>query len=716
MYGPTNLPDRSTGFSVFVWSAIVPCLLALLTFTAYSNTLHVPFILDDLPNIKHNELVFRFDEFTFQNIKRFWISRFERGRPVALFTFALNFCFGRLDPTGYHLVNVAIHLLSGAGVFFFTRLLLIRSPVLLSWTPGDEQVGPVANLIASCTALIWTLHPVQTASVTYIVQRMTSLAGMFYFWGLYLYLKRMFSTSPSGKAVFFLLVVLFFFLGVGSKEIVATFPLAIWLVNWLFFPNHQLLGDNKSLHLLGILLFVALLGGFFLMDRGGIVDIFNKLFRGSAYPYRHWSTGERLLTESRVVVRYLFILLLPFPFMLNLERNPQVSTGLFSPPSTVACLLLILLLIWLAFRYRRSRVVVSFGIFWFGLHLLITSTIVPLELMFDHRLYLPSFGVVFPLVYGAVTYIRIPYWYQMGLGILISLLLGTSTYMRNQDWSSWISIYRDATNKAPEKPRAQGNLAAGYIRKAKKLLQSGKLDRAHDLLIRARDRFEKAHRLVKKTNRPNEPTYEQGITESTALLAMVELERGQVAAALDYVRTIDSKGENTTSEGSMHIARGQIHQGHYFVAIKHILSGLGKNPDAFTPYQMLALAYLEKGRSKVARDILTRAPPPENRTEKLMKNTLLGNCFINSGNRRKANRFLTAARRIAGKRTNGDDAEIDTKARADMHAALARYHHEFTGKIQKRRKHARASLELVEAIEEEEKLRSWAEEHEPGNK
>ncbi len=126
------------------------------------------------------------------------------------------------------------------------------------------------------------------------------------------------------------------------------------------------------------------------------VNTFRNLEAG--YSSRHFTMLERLLTETRIVVWYLSLLLWPAPSRMSIEHDVELSTSLLNPLTTLPAMIFLGVLCWLILRYRRRYPLLSYGGAWFFLNLVIESTVVPLELIFEHRLYLPSVG--FCLVAG----------------------------------------------------------------------------------------------------------------------------------------------------------------------------------------------------------------------------------------------------------------------------------------------------------------------------
>jgi len=700
---PTGAPSGWTRSFMKIssggWALTCGLLLLITVGLAYSNTLHVPFLFDDIPNIKDRNHVKILDRFTLEKLWRFWISRFRRGRPVSVFTFGLNYCFGRFNPIGYHLVNIGIHIVAGFGVFLFTRTLLQESSALnRSQTSSSEEQKGRSDLIAIATALIWTLHPVQTESVTYIVQRMTSLAGLFYFWGLYFYLKRIVAETSGKRWIYFILVLICFAFGIGSKEIVATFPIAIYLMDLILLTDRNTFHGSQWIHLAGILGFTGVAGIFFLGGWGAFVEKMTLLVSGRELSYRHWSIIDRVMTEWRIVFRYLAIVFVPLPVMLNLDRNPDVSHGLLSPPTTLLALISILMLFFLAIRWRKSRPVVSFAIFWFALHLAITSTVLPLELMFDHRLYIALFGPVFLLTYTVGVRLNLSPGYLLGSGLVLILFLTGSTYARNMDWSSGVTLYRDIVEKAPENPRAHLNLSAQYLNKAKKLLKQDKFDRARQLLKNAYQHNVRATHLIRNTERSMKSNYHDGHFMINLMLAYIDLFKGNVNRAFERINNIPipPRMKKYEDRAGIPLSRVAYANKNYRMSIRKNIRVLALSHSAIEPHNLLALSFLELGHSEVALKINRRAlkKAPDHAETLRVKGEIL----------RRMNRFDPARKSL--ERALAQNPE-DRLVRGRIHESLAFYYNDLDSLAQERRHHARMALDLAADYVDQKQLQKW---------
>jgi hypothetical protein len=362
-------------------------LIAGVAFIAYSNTFYVPFHFDDRPNIIENPHI-QIKVFTWDRLGEFIKNTYQVSiRVFSYFTLALNYYFGEFNVFGYHLVNFMIHVASGIFLYWFL-MLTFNLPSL------QERYGPISYRVALFAALIFISHPIQTQSVTYIVQRMASMAGMFYLLSMILYVK---GRSSTGMARFFYLggLVSTWLLGLFSKENVAILPLFILLYEFYFFQNLTVNPKGKKI-LLTLLVSIGLLVliGFIIWGR----RYYDLILEG--YKTRNFTLGERLLTQSRVVLYYLTLLVYPHPSRLNLDYDFPVSKTIFDPPTTFISMLIIAGLLGYSVWTAKKRPMLSYFTLWYFGNLVIESSIFPLEMVYEHRLYLPAVGpfVLFSLL------------------------------------------------------------------------------------------------------------------------------------------------------------------------------------------------------------------------------------------------------------------------------------------------------------------------------
>ncbi len=452
-------------------------IIFFLTALAYSNTLFSPLTLDDKSSFVDSSRMY-VSKFSFNTLKQLSNTRFGLSRFIPIATFAANNYFSHGRAVDYHLTNIVIHLLTISTLFFFLKN-LFRTPQAKD---KIKFLTPDTFAIAICG--VWALNPVQTNAVTYLVQRMTSIATLFYLASLGFYIKARLSHDTKVKII---ATTMAFFCAAASflsKEISATLPLIILLIEFMFISPNRISKTTKDIQswpwIIAGLIIAAIL----------IIPILEGPFKSivlNQYNIRRFTLGERLLTEARVVIWYISLLILPLPARMNLDHDVNVSLGLFSPPSTLISIISIVILISTAWKQHKKNPLLSLGIYWFFINLLIESTVIPLELIFEHRLYLPSIGIfiVLMVIFDKSLYFtntKITNDKLNDLAILFILIVfslsSILTTLRNDDWRNKLSIYRDCALKSPNKPRALANYGMA-------LGQSGQYDKAITLFERA---------------------------------------------------------------------------------------------------------------------------------------------------------------------------------------------------------------------------------------
>ncbi len=432
------------------------CLFFLLILLCYSNTLFVPWQLDDPPNITNNPLL-RINNLMPETLwQTLHAKPFDPGalyRPVANLSFALNWYVGQDNTLGYHVVNLLIHIL--------TALLLYQTIFLLFQTPNlGRYSGKDAYFIALLSTVLWAINPIQIQAVTYIVQRMASMAAMFYIWALFWYIKFRLSETIPNRRLNFLLCVLCYILAVGSKENAAILPLSILTVEFIFFPKTaDKFSKNTRRILIGLSCAIGLFSIYYIIHHGYLAYLFKPI--GS----RPYTLYERLLTEPGIVLFYLSLIFYPLAQRFSVDHDISIAGSLFSSWTTLASILTIVILILFALAQIRKRPILSFAILFFFINHLIESTIIPLELIFEHRNYLPSMFLFMPVAAGILYLLK---FYSKrnrvihaAIILFIPLLLittGWNTYLRNSVWASEKSLWLDAVQKAPNTARAYAKL------------------------------------------------------------------------------------------------------------------------------------------------------------------------------------------------------------------------------------------------------------------
>ena len=421
--------------------------LVLTTIALYAPTLNHAFHLDDQVNIWGNSYI----QISSLSIDKLIKAGFESPnykRPVANISFALNYYFNGLKVSGFHIVNILIHALTGIILFCFVKI-TIGLPFF------RDRFGE-AKLVPFFTAFIWLIHPLHTQSVTYIVQRMNSMAAMFFIMSMLFYVRARLTPERVKRILFLTISFIAGVLAFGSKQNTATLPFFILLYELYFFQDLRLKISRQQF------IWIAALGclfGFVLYFFLGSSPL-SKLFPD--YGGRPFTMAQRLLTQPRVVMHYISLLIYPAPVRLNLDYDFPLSYSLLSPPTTLIAILVIVGMLGFAIYAARKKRLYSFCILWFLGNLVIESSIIPLEIIYEHRTYLPSMMTIFLLVIlfhqgGKNKYIFITCL------VSVALFFSFGTYNRNKVWQDDLTLYADNYKKSPNKARVNQNFGGELL-------------------------------------------------------------------------------------------------------------------------------------------------------------------------------------------------------------------------------------------------------------
>jgi protein O-mannosyl-transferase len=489
---PTSPHRRKTRVDRTGWWLLFAAFA--LTVAVYWPGLSGGFLFDDYPNIVDNHGVQPQDA-SFSSLVGAALSSpsSEFKRPLASLSFAANYLITGIDPYWMKLTNLVTHLLNGLLVFLLTAALLssafvgahpvreIAEESRTGCTPTTTRAGTVAALVAAG----WMLLPINLTGVLYVVQRMESMANLFVLLGLLGYVegrRRMleqaadndsapfparrgglgwgrFSISTRGFILCFGSIVACAGVGLLAKETAIMLPLYAALIEWTVFRFHTRTGQRDN-RLLGMFLVMLLLPMIL-----GLVWLLPQVFDPAYWSTRDFGLRTRLLSEARIVVDYIRWTLLPTPDALSFYHDDfRISTGLLTPWTTFASIAslctLAALMIWL--RQRQPLAALGIGLF-FGCQLL-TGTILPLELIYEHRNYFASFGVLLALM----PLLAVPRTSSFALPrhvLLAGLFLCWTalTAFTSYAWGNPLRLAEDLASRAPQSPRAQYELGRTYI-------------------------------------------------------------------------------------------------------------------------------------------------------------------------------------------------------------------------------------------------------------
>jgi len=425
-------------------------------FLIYSNSFDCSWHFDDYINIVGNRDI-QITDLSWHNIEKglYGVLGSDRWqRPVSYFSFALNYYFGGLDVFGYHIVNISIHCLTAFTLFIFIHNTL-NLPV------NRHQYGNNAYSIALLSAFLWAINPVQVTSVTYIVQRMASMVTLFYIIAMYLYIKGRASDIIWERIMYYFLCILCGVLAFGTKENAAMLPISIFMYDLILIQGVNKESVKKALPF-GIVAVITTLV-IAVMYIGDITTI------QSDYKIRPFSMIERILTQPRVLIFYISLLIYPITSRMMLIHDVELSRSLLEPWTTIPAILAIMSIITFAFWNIRKRPLIAFCIIFFFLNHVIEGSFIALELIYEHRNYLPSMFFFLPLSIIIIKSLQYFYnnktilYFLVIFMIAVIVIQGVTVYIQNNIYKDDITLWTDNVEKAPNLHHVRQNLATTYF-------------------------------------------------------------------------------------------------------------------------------------------------------------------------------------------------------------------------------------------------------------
>lgn len=441
-----------------IWRLI---LIALVGVAAYANTFTMAFNFDDNSNI--------FGANALRNMGSLRdLFSLRTMRSVGDISFALTYRAWGSAVIPFHVGNLFIHLMTA---WLVAALVLVtgRTPHLLGASSElDDAQLRTARLGGLLAGLLFVAHPIQTQAVTYLVQRYASLATLWYVAAVVCYARARLATVACRwlhVLVWGLLTLIMTLFAMRTKEIAFTLPLVLALYEVCFFRGKRswrLVAIGGMLSLLAVIPY-TLFGPALFRNLGQIWE--------SIRVQTAMSRTDYLFSQFPIIVKYLRLILWPAGQSIE-HMAVQYKSFWNAPVLSAAALLLTLLLtgcllIWRGARGLSSLRLIGFGIVWFFLSLTVESSIIPIvDLIFEHRVYLPFVGICLTVGPGAALLAE--RWRRQELVLTVSgilvLILAVVTYQRNEVWRTPVTLWQDATLKAPYSSRAWNNLAYAYLR------------------------------------------------------------------------------------------------------------------------------------------------------------------------------------------------------------------------------------------------------------
>jgi hypothetical protein len=369
------------------------------------------------------------------------------GRGLSMVSFALNYRFFGDAPLSFKLTNLSIHYANA-----LVMLVLARQVVGLA---NRTVSGRYAWGLAVCVSTIWALHPMNALPVLFIVQRMTSLSAFFMLAGLSLYLYGRTNQFPRGFGAIATSLLLCLPAAIYAKETGLLFPVYLVLCEWLLLRSFQTVSlrtKQRAALLVGTLALVLC------WVNWGIVT--------SGYRLRDFTLLERLMTEARVLWFYVQQLLWPMPQAFGLYHDDfPISRGLLSPPETLLAIVGWIGLAALSYRLRGRWPLFAFAVFWFLASHLLESTILPLEIIFEHRNYLAAFGIFLWLASVLLPGESVRTWRLPRIVLILGFVAfcGFVSSLRASQWADDFSRRQVEAFNHPQSARANYEYAIGVL-------------------------------------------------------------------------------------------------------------------------------------------------------------------------------------------------------------------------------------------------------------
>lgn len=437
-----NELDKNNKLAFGIWSMVI-----ILIFVAYWPSLHGPLIFDDIQNIVKNPLV-AIKDLSFTSLKQALLSNdsgmLKRVLPALSFGINHYMAGGFIDTWPFKLTNLLVHILNSGLLMWLVFLLW---PLLKF--PGHFSRTQVILSVALITCL-WALHPLHVSTVAYVVQRMTSMAATFVLLGLCLFVygrKLLEQNFSRGLILMSIGVIAGALLGLLSKENAVLISCYAAVIEWSLFKRNGLVAKQRwilnAFYIVLVVIPLCLVLVYFFITPGNLI---------ASYTARPFSLSERLWTESRVLWFYLSLLLVPDISNMGLFHDDIVlSRGWFQPISTLISVISWGGMLIAALLLRNRLPVFTFAILWFLVGHSMESSFLPLELVYEHRNYLPSMGIIIFIAYlfiGGFNYLfnnsyneLIKRYAAIILsGILIVSVLVT-TWSRANYWKSEKNIF-----------------------------------------------------------------------------------------------------------------------------------------------------------------------------------------------------------------------------------------------------------------------------------
>lgn len=447
-----NFESKFIRYTLLVLGIGFGCLI-------YSQGLPGSYIHDDYPNIVLNSSV-HIEELNFDSLisSSFSSQAGTLRRPISMLSFAINHYYTKLDPFYFKSVNIFIHLLTAFAFFLLARTILDCYRDISKISISSNQVF----YIALASSIAWLLSPINLTGVLYVVQRMTSLSAMFCIFGLFFYIQARRSMIFRGKVniQLFSISALLLILSIFSKENGALSLFYLLFIEIFILKYQSNAWINQKYFRI---LFLSII----IMPTLAIVLYltYDPSFITKGYEHRSFSLCERALTQFRALIFYVKMIVIPNNIELGIFHDDfEISKSLFQPISTLFSITAVLIFTIGTYIYRKKYPLFAFGIFFFLASHILESTIISLEIMYEHRNYIGSFGIIFAAFYLIFVFSKNKVTKNVAIFFCCSWLAAISftTTSRVNQWKDPILHAYYQTLHHPKSSRAHFYLGRTY--------------------------------------------------------------------------------------------------------------------------------------------------------------------------------------------------------------------------------------------------------------
>ncbi len=676
-------------------------LLLIIIFPSllYFHTYKSPFHLDDFITIVDRPRIEHFSMFFGEGTPEAVLTSVFNNRVFLQYSFALNYNFGGLNVIGYHLVNVIIHLIVSILVYFLVKEILAGQSI--NTYQSRKKQFQHSNTIPLLASLLFSVHPLQTESVTYISSRSSLAVTLFFLLsflslikGSVLFFKPLKEIKHKIYIVGYLFFgILFFLLGSGFKETIIVLPIIFFLYIMLFHSRQIRLSRKVLVSIFPLIFFLLIHAAGFLIhskeidrlalyktsefqektiqganvklkeikkkqhpllnlfyfstDKPNILtNIYRSIHRRGEYVYNvgkdSYSEKVYFLTELEIIVFYYFKLLFS-PF--NQSVFPDFPAFNIEHWKTLIGALFVIVLL-STYCLSSNLRLISFSFLWYIVTIMPYTSFIPLtDLVSEHRTYLPNIGFFIAVSTGLAASLTSKKR-LISLSFILAILVSASllTLKRNFIWQSEISLWEDAVKKAPEDVKSINALGVAYIKarkndKARSVFQKGlNVDPFnHKFHINMGILFKNDGNLDKA-----EEHFKLAASISTDYLAFINL--GSVYLERDlYFEGIQEFNKALRNKPDSYLAYFYLGNAYndlkdYKKAIQHFEKSIELNSDYAKAYNDLGYSYWNLGKYDEAYEWFVKAM---NKQPELPTSYLnIGNYFLIKGHQKQAEDFL----------------------------------------------------------------------------